>query len=216
MKIDVSLLPPIILLPVFLHIAALHFLLAFIILVSLPVLVLWYYYLTHRKKGRTLFFLSLGLFSLGYMYFVFLQEVVPQGRVGHSQVIILTCGLILMLVALSRAKRDPGYLYCQMSNEKALCQGNNNIVISSRDGLGSTNGLYRAAQSGSATDSLINGNSCLLKEEPGGVTHNWCSKCQLVRPARAGHCRICGRCVKRLDHHCVWYVTWRVSFVFLF
>ncbi|XP_060090626.1 palmitoyltransferase ZDHHC23 [Heteronotia binoei] len=206
LKIDISLLPPIILLPVFLHIAALHFLLAFIILISLPVLVLWYYYLTHRKKGRTLFFLSLGLFSLGYMYFVFLQEVVPRGHVGHGQVTILTCGLILMLVALSRAKRDPGYLCCQMSNEKALCQGNNNnnIIISSRNGLGSASGLYRAAPSGTATNSHISGNSCLLKAEPGGVTEDWCSKCRLVRPARAGHCRICDRCVKRLDHHCVW------------
>ncbi|KAL8190862.1 UNVERIFIED_CONTAM: hypothetical protein K2H54_062927 [Gekko kuhli] len=155
-RIDISLLPPIILLPVFLHIAALHILLAFIILISLPVLVLWYYYLTHRKKGRTLFFLSLGLFSLGYMYFVFLLEVVPRGHVGHSQVTILTCGLILMLVALSRAKRDPGYLCCQMSDEKALCQGNNNNIISSWNGLGSANGLYRVAPSGTATNSHIN------------------------------------------------------------
>nr|XP_056714670.1 palmitoyltransferase ZDHHC23 [Euleptes europaea] len=205
LKIDISLLPPIILLPVFLHIAALHFLLALIILVSLPVLVLWYYYLTHRKKGRTLFFLSLGLFSLGYMYFVFLQEVVPRGHVGRGQVTILTCGLIVMLVALSRAKRDPGYLCSQMSSDKALCQGNsNNNVISSQNGLGSANGLYRATLSGTATNSHTEGPSGPLKEEPGGVTEDWCSKCQLVRPVRAGHCRICGRCVKRLDHHCVW------------
>ncbi|XP_048350460.1 palmitoyltransferase ZDHHC23 [Sphaerodactylus townsendi] len=203
-KIDISLLPPVILLPVFLHIAALHFLLALIIVVSLPVLVLWYYYLTHRKKGRTLFFLSLGLFSLGYMYFVFLQQVVPQGHVGRNQVLILTCGLILMLVALSRVKRDPGYICCQMSSDNALCQGNNNNNISSPNGLGSTNGHYRAALSGSATNSLTKGYSRPLKEEPGGITEDWCSKCRLVRPARAGHCRICGRCVKRLDHHCVW------------
>ncbi|XP_054829519.1 palmitoyltransferase ZDHHC23 isoform X2 [Eublepharis macularius] len=199
-KIDISLLPPIILLPVFLHIAALHLLLAVVILISLPVLVLWYYYLTHRKKGRTLFFLSLGLFSLGYMYFVFLQEVVPQGHVEHSQVMLLTCGLILMLVALSQAKRDPGYLCCQMSSDKALCQDNSNIVPS-WNGLGNANGLYRAALSGVATNSHTESQ---LKKEAGGGMEDWCPKCRLVRPARAGHCRICGRCVKRLDHHCVW------------
>nr|XP_020660053.1 palmitoyltransferase ZDHHC23 isoform X2 [Pogona vitticeps] len=205
-KIDISLLPPIILLPVFLHVAALHFLLALVILISLPVLVLWYYYLTHRKKGQTLFFLSLGLFSLGYMYYIFLQEVVPRGQVELSQVILLTCGLILMLVALSQAKRDPGYLLCQMSSDKALCQGsssNNNNNKLNRNGLGNSNGLYREPVSGVAMNSNTEGYPRMLAEGPGRVTEDWCTKCQLVRPARAGHCRICGRCVKRLDHHCV-------------
>ncbi|KAH0625028.1 hypothetical protein JD844_033046 [Phrynosoma platyrhinos] len=208
-KIDISLLPPVILLPIFLHIAALHFLLALVILISLPVLVLWYYYLTHRKKGQTLFFLSLGLFSLGYMYYVFLQEVVSQGHVEHSQVILLTCGLILMLVALSQAKRDPGYLHCRVSSDKALCQGSNgnNNNILNRNGLGSSNGLYRAAVSGVAVNSKTEGYAKMLAVGPGEVTEDWCTKCQLFRPARAGHCRICGRCVKRLDHHCVWINT---------
>lgn len=206
-KIDISLLPPIILLPVFLHIAALHLLLALVVLILLPILVLWYYYLTHQKKGRTLFFLSLGLFSLGYMYYVFLQEVVPRGNVGHGQVTLLTCGLILMLVALFRAKRDPGFLLCQMSNAKALCQGNNNCSTSNKNGLGSYKGLCRAAVgSGSTMNSNTEDCSRTLRAGPGGAIQDWCIQCQLVRPARAGHCRICGRCVKRLDHHCVWYV----------
>ncbi|XP_028582387.2 palmitoyltransferase ZDHHC23 [Podarcis muralis] len=205
-KVDISLLPPIILLPVFLHIAALHLLLALVILISLPVLVLWYYYLTHRKKGQTLFFLSLGLFSLGYMYYVFLQEVVPRGHVSTSQVILLTCGLILMLVALSQAKRDPGYLPCQTSSDKALCQGGNvnNNNISNRNDLESSKGLYRAAVPDIAMNSYPEGYANVLEAGTGGITEDWCTKCHLVRPARAGHCRICGRCVKRLDHHCVW------------
>uniref|UniRef100_A0A8D0G8Z1 Palmitoyltransferase n=1 Tax=Sphenodon punctatus TaxID=8508 RepID=A0A8D0G8Z1_SPHPU len=205
-KINISLLPPFILLPIFLHIAALHFLLAVVILISLPVLVLWYYYLTHRRKGRTLFFLSLGLFSLGYMYYVFLQEVVPRGHVGHHQVIILTCGLIFMFVALSRAKRDPVYLPCQMINDQSLCQGSNNFP--NRKDLGSFNGLHRATVSGIANNLDMNGDtngySRMLVEGPVGAAEDWCTICQLVRPARAGHCRICGRCVRRLDHHCVW------------
>ncbi|XP_034972493.1 palmitoyltransferase ZDHHC23 isoform X3 [Zootoca vivipara] len=217
-KVDISLLPPVILLPVFLHIAALHLLLALVILISLPVLVLWYYYLTHRKKGRTLFFLSLGLFSLGYMYYVFLQEVVPRGHVSTSQVTLLTCGLILMLVALSQAKRDPGYLPCQTSSDKALCQGGNvnNNTISNRNDLEGSKGLYRAAVPDIAMNGYPEGYARVLEAGTGGVTEDWCTKCHLVRPARAGHCRICGRCVKRLDHHCVcsalsftcvWYCT---------
>ncbi|XP_064376414.1 palmitoyltransferase ZDHHC23 isoform X2 [Dromaius novaehollandiae] len=204
-KINISLVPPLLMLPVFLHVAALHFLLALVILTSLPMVVLWYYYLTHRRKERTLFFLSLGLFSLGYMYCVFLQEVVPRGHVGYSQVVVLTCGLILMLAALSRAKKDPGYLSSPTSNDKSSCRV---MDLPSKKVTGSCNGLHGVTTSGATGGRTVNGEtkgySRLSAEEPEGIKKDWCTKCQLVRPARAGHCRLCGRCVRRLDHHCVW------------
>ncbi|XP_012937198.2 palmitoyltransferase ZDHHC7 [Aplysia californica] len=31
-----------------------------------------------------------------------------------------------------------------------------------------------------------------------------CMKCETYRPPRAHHCRICRRCVRRMDHHCPW------------
>uniref|UniRef100_A0A8C3L3J3 Palmitoyltransferase n=1 Tax=Chrysolophus pictus TaxID=9089 RepID=A0A8C3L3J3_CHRPC len=198
-KINVSLVPPMVLLPVFLHIAALHFLLGLVVLTSLPAVVLWYYYLTHRRKERTLFFLSLGLFSLAYMYYVFLQEVVPRGHVGYSQVTLLTCGLILMLAALSRAKKDPGYLPISAGDDRPSQQ-----AFPNKNVRGSSNGLHGAAASGHSVNGETKGYSRMLAEEREGVKMDWCAKCQLVRPARAGHCRLCGRCVRRLDHHCVW------------
>lgn len=33
-----------------------------------------------------------------------------------------------------------------------------------------------------------------------------CTRCETFRPPRAHHCRICKRCIKKLDHHCPWYV----------
>ncbi|CAN6471736.1 unnamed protein product [Victoria cruziana] len=32
----------------------------------------------------------------------------------------------------------------------------------------------------------------------------YCQKCSHYKPPRAHHCRVCKRCVLRMDHHCVW------------
>ncbi|CAD5208826.1 unnamed protein product [Bursaphelenchus xylophilus] len=38
------------------------------------------------------------------------------------------------------------------------------------------------------------------------VGEDWsiCTRCQSYRPPRAHHCRICKRCVRKMDHHCPW------------
>ncbi|XP_076065728.1 DNZDHHC/NEW1 zinc finger protein 11 [Oratosquilla oratoria] len=41
----------------------------------------------------------------------------------------------------------------------------------------------------------------------GGEQNNdWtvCARCEMYRPPRAHHCRICQRCIRRMDHHCPW------------
>ncbi|MEE6473381.1 hypothetical protein FKM82_009987 [Ascaphus truei] len=189
-KVDVSIIPPLVLLPVFLHIAALNVLLAVVILTSLPVLVIWYYHLTHRRKGKTLLFLSLALFSLGYTYYVFVQEVLPRGHVGWGHFTAITCGLVLTLLFMAMAKRDPGY----------LARSTGNIPLETEGGCESANGAWTERAGGSHKDFVRvqgEGDSCSIEE-------NWCNICQLVRPPRSGHCRICGSCVRRMDHHCVW------------
>jgi palmitoyltransferase ZDHHC3/7/25 len=32
----------------------------------------------------------------------------------------------------------------------------------------------------------------------------FCKKCMTHKPPRAHHCRVCNKCVLRMDHHCVW------------
>ena len=38
------------------------------------------------------------------------------------------------------------------------------------------------------------------------TTLDWtiCTRCEMYRPPRAHHCRICKRCIRRMDHHCPW------------
>ena len=42
----------------------------------------------------------------------------------------------------------------------------------------------------------------------GEKSEDWtvCARCEMYRPPRAHHCRICQRCIRRMDHHCPWYV----------
>ncbi|KAE8279865.1 Palmitoyltransferase ZDHHC23 [Larimichthys crocea] len=197
-KVDLSIIPPLVLLPALLHLAALHFLLGMVVLTALPVLVLWYYYFTHRKKGRTLFFLSLALFSLGYMYYLFLTEVRPSGDVGHVQVAVVTVGVILTLAALVHTKREPG-----------IVRPNQASVHSTVTYYGSLPDRDPAFNGGRQDVTMTVSNRAGSSEQAGvelkeSSRRNWCPVCRVVRPPRAGHCRICGVCVLRLDHHCVW------------
>lgn len=197
-KLDLSIIPPLVLLPVLLHLAALHFVLGMVTLIALPGLVLWYYYFTHRKKGQTLFFLSLALFSLAYMYYLFITEVLPRGDVGLVQLVLVTVGVILTLVALVHTKREPGIV---RPNQEAIHSSVTYYsTLADRDPT--VNGgrqdvpMTVANRAGSSERAGVE-----LKESS---RRNWCPVCRVVRPPRAGHCRICGVCVLRLDHHCVW------------
>ncbi|XP_073271121.1 probable protein S-acyltransferase 14 [Primulina huaijiensis] len=35
----------------------------------------------------------------------------------------------------------------------------------------------------------------------------YCRKCNQLKPPRCHHCSVCGRCVLKMDHHCVWVVN---------
>ncbi|KAM9333324.1 palmitoyltransferase ZDHHC23-A [Pholidichthys leucotaenia] len=192
-NLEVSMIPALLLLPLLLRVAALHYLLGIIILTALPGLVLWYYYATHRKKRRTLFFLTLALYSLAYMYYLFITEILPRGDISQLQLCTVTAGMIFTLVSLVHTKKGPGFV------TTSLHEGHTHSQETKKDSMDLNNGYVQSAASCSGTPI----EKQTTKEAP-RAKWSRCPVCKIMRPPRAGHCRTCGSCVQRLDHHCIW------------
>ncbi|KAM6907621.1 palmitoyltransferase ZDHHC23-A [Xenentodon cancila] len=191
-NLEISMIPVLLLLPLLLRVAALHYLLGITILTALPGLVLWYYYATHRKKKRTLFFLTLALYSLAYMYYLFITEILPGGDVSQLQVCTVTTGMILTIFFLIHTKRGPGFVTASLYEAF-------NPSKEAREDATHQDGSDQSATSPSVTSSDLP-----KKKDALFAKWNMCPVCKVMRPPRAGHCRTCGSCVQRLDHHCVW------------
>ncbi|KAL8152719.1 hypothetical protein V2J09_010479 [Rumex salicifolius] len=49
----------------------------------------------------------------------------------------------------------------------------------------------------------------------------YCQKCSQYKPPRTHHCRVCKRCILRMDHHCIWinncvgHANYKVFFIFV-
>ncbi|XWS56417.1 hypothetical protein CRYUN_Cryun09bG0083600 [Craigia yunnanensis] len=52
----------------------------------------------------------------------------------------------------------------------------------------------------------VEDSSSVSDQEPkkSGVQSKYCDKCAAYKPPRAHHCRVCRRCILRMDHHCLW------------
>ncbi|XP_078722351.1 palmitoyltransferase ZDHHC23-B-like isoform X1 [Lampetra fluviatilis] len=176
---DAASIPPVLLLPAALRVAALHPAATLAAALAAPALLLAYFLATHRRRRRSPFFLRLGLASLLYLYAVFSWELWWRrgrtwfrdatemamtsgggGGIGDGQWLCVTALFAAVLLLLHCSRRDPGYLDPSDAEEGAA---------------GSPGSERRA-----------------------------CEVCGARRPARAGHCRVCDRCVRRFDHHCVW------------
>ncbi|XP_030468505.1 probable protein S-acyltransferase 14 [Syzygium oleosum] len=46
-----------------------------------------------------------------------------------------------------------------------------------------------------------------LQSDPSNQRIRYCRKCNHFKPPRCHHCSVCGSCVLKMDHHCVWVVN---------
>lgn len=200
-NLEISLIPALLMLPLLLKVAALHYLLGITVLTALPGLVLWYYYATHRKKRRTLFFLTLALYSLAYMYYLFITEILPRGDVSQLQMCTVTSGMIFTIVSLIHTKKGPGFVTAALHNSHSQEDKKESTQVN--------NGSLQSAASPPGTPAELQ-----TPKEGLGAKWSRCPLCKIMRPPRAGHCRTCGSCVQRLDHHCIWWVWLHVMFIY--
>ncbi|KAG7273334.1 hypothetical protein CRUP_030232 [Coryphaenoides rupestris] len=174
-RLDLSVVPPIVLLPVLLRLAALHILL-----------------------GRGAWHSS----SLAHMYFLLLAKVVPRGgAVGPTQLAAVTAGAVFTVAAMLHTRREPGVVAAGRGHSTVTYGGARYDTDPAFDGEGAGG---REVVLGGGEEWVSEEKEKKEKEEEESVRKNWCPTCRLARPPRAGHCRICGMCVERLDHHCVW------------
>ena len=64
-----------------------------------------------------------------------------------------------------------------------------------------------SSDSGTELSPMRSVNTETLIKTTSTVDHSdWslCIKCQSYRPPKAHHCRVCNRCVQKMDHHCPW------------
>ena len=52
------------------------------------------------------------------------------------------------------------------------------------------------------TSSLQDDKGQWTRKLPGGRVEKYCSTCHIWRQPRTSHCKLCGRCMERFDHHC--------------
>ncbi|GAB2291214.1 Probable protein S-acyltransferase 14 [Dionaea muscipula] len=57
------------------------------------------------------------------------------------------------------------------------------------------------------TDPLNGPEFSVMPAEPFHPKIRFCRKCNQLKPSRCHHCSVCGRCVLKMDHHCVWVVN---------
>ncbi|RZC73268.1 hypothetical protein C5167_048750 [Papaver somniferum] len=148
-----------------------------------------------RSLGSIMILLVLGVIGVTY-YSLVLNNYGPllfngsgfDSFAAFAVLLIFHCLLVMLLWSyFSVVLTDPGGV---PSNWRPFID----------EEIGDTDPLTGGSEFGSGlpgNTSDLNNNSRI----------RYCRKCNQVKPPRCHHCSICGRCVLKMDHHCVWVVN---------
>lgn len=76
-------------------------------------------------------------------------------------------------------------------------------LASTEPGLSGGNDLESGLSAEASLESFYTKNFFICQQDGMPI---WCSTCGQFKPDRARHCREVGRCVRKMDHFCPWYV----------
>ncbi|KAF4360422.1 hypothetical protein CsatB_004067 [Cannabis sativa] len=147
-----------------------------------------------RALGSIMIFFVLGIISLTY-YVVVLTNYGPALFLGgvHSLVAILVLllfhALLVMLLwsYFAVVITDPGGVPPDWKPVMDEERGEADSLVEAQ---------YDASALASNQLSDIN-----------NQTVRFCRKCNQFKPPRCHHCSVCGRCILKMDHHCLWVVN---------
>jgi len=118
----------------------------------------------------------------------------PGGLILSSFVWIFTIYSTFTVVLLAEERKEPplvAIVYCTLCVLSLACHAKTTLT-----------------DPGSVPESAIPIHQTDGNQIDGNKSHNMCSQCQVFKPPFSHHCRICDRCISRMDHHCPWMNNW--------
>lgn len=133
-----------------------------------------------RKRHPTLQIFYLALMAC--CYYVFFTYVYPRidPRDGVSRPLSIAASIAAIAIYFAACWVDPG-------------------IVKDREKRAKLSDPLRRRED--RLDARYKGDGILFPEDDKQAD---CRTCAVPKPARSKHCRVCGHCVRRFDHHCAW------------
>ncbi|XP_022995673.1 probable protein S-acyltransferase 14 [Cucurbita maxima] len=151
-----------------------------------------------RALGSIMIFLVLGIVGLSYYALVVVNYGPALFRGGLNSltallVLLLFHSLLVMLLwsYFSVVLTNPGCVPPHWRPESDEEKGDADPLMASEYNNGPGAGPEQGTVPSDSANRKI----------------RFCRKCNQFKPPRCHHCSVCGRCVLKMDHHCVWVVN---------
>ncbi|CAK9276188.1 unnamed protein product [Sphagnum jensenii] len=150
--------------------------------------------------GSLMIFLVVSIVGVSY-YAVVIANYTPQVLKGGSAATMATALLVLILFHVLLAMLLWSYFAVVFTDPGGVPQGWRPSSSSSEDDL--------EMQSSPLVDQTAEMMTVAASLEitPQSANVRYCKICRQFKPPRCHHCSVCGRCILKMDHHCIWVVN---------